>query len=1161
MKITSSSGSEAIGRILITSILIGMQYMNTQASANSMPKKVPTQPASQTAGVNELNQLDITCFGSIRYWPDDADPLGQPIAIGRLASVFESMRAGWNLGAFWWEERDIRAAEVRFEQPVDEAFAQGIMLQYWHRIWPESPPEMPAKEDRSDDAWRGEWITAQTAFRIQQNSIRLTFNALTPLENKDAAFLPGEITYRRTLKIRLLFPQKPGAIRSFRVLSTSFEKEVAVRIELGCGLTTGAGQVEGSLEVFNGFIDTLSVWSGKKADKILPPNRWQLKLDGRPKGVIAHLRAAAPSLSGSNDETIVTVRSTTGTFSFSVDDLENGPINIPTRHAYVAKASDPRTFAQRAISQGLTIRERLRQAPEQTYERAAKEIPPLDPTQRDPRHALRTVYLPLAADASWQKFAIIWGGNVLIDKRRARARGRELARCTWQGDELRWEIGAGSTPCFQRTPENCQMSLLDNILPLVQARWQHEGLIYEEEAFVTLPNSPLSAFDSTRDEQTPAMLMLQITISNPGQKPVDAHLWLKSNQAISALRIDKEFLMESLSQNQVIRARISQPEGAARQMCAQPDQKRERPSLHQIIPLPANSSRRVRMVFPFVGDLTAPDQAMLTALDYEAEKNRVLAYWRDLVQQGCIFNAPEPKFNEVAKTVIWHIRMSAIKCPESGLFLLPAATLGYWVYANESCFQTILLDRLGDHEAATQYLETFLRLQGSRPLPGAFTGTQQDVFYGVKIDAEYDLTATGYNLHHGTVLWALAQHFLFTRDTDWLNHAAPNLMRAANWILGQRRQTQTLDEDGAKEIHYGLLPAGHLEDADDWQYWYAVNAYAWLGLKTLADAFSLAGRPEAALYQNEAAAYRADLRRSIERASELCPVVRLRNNTYVPYVPVQPHQRFRYFGPKKTQYYDRYEKGVYPTLRLSATREALYGPMILLKTGVIDADEPLAECILDDWEDNLTLSTSLNLNAHGWVDDAFWFSRGGMVFQANLQNPIEAYLKRREIPAALRNLYNDFVSCLYPDVNMLVEEYRCWKHGSGHFYKIPDEARFVNRVCDLLVLEVGEELWLAPGTPRRWLEPGQKIEIHQAHTFFGVVSFTLQYGDQPETIEAHVSLPTRPCQTIRLFVRAPFDKPIKAVSVNGAAWNQWDAAEQMVIVPQRERTVHIQIKY
>jgi len=104
-------------------------------------------------------------------------------------------------------------------------------------------------------------------------------------------------------------------------------------------------------------------------------------------------------------------------------------------------------------------------------------------------------------------------------------------------------------------------------------------------------------------------------------------------------------------------------------------------------------------------------------------------------------------------------------------------------------------------------------------------------------------------------------------------------------------------------------------------------------------------------------------------------------------------------------------------LRPGADRETLYGPMILLVLGLFRADEPIANWILNDWEDNQTLTSGMGMNIHGLTDDRFWFSQGGMVFQANLQNPIQVYLRRHEIPAAIRTLYNDFTACLYPDVN------------------------------------------------------------------------------------------------------------------------------------------------
>ena len=226
----------------------------------------------------------------------------------------------------------------------------------------------------------------------------------------------------------------------------------------------------------------------------------------------------------------------------------------------------------------------------------------------------------------------------------------------------------------------------------------------------------------------------------------------------------------------------------------------------------------------------------------------------------------------------------------------------------------------------------------------------------------------------------------------------------------------------------------------------------------------------------------------------------------------------------------------------------LYGPLILLNLGIFGGHEPLAGWLLDDWEDNLTMSSSLGLNVHGWVDDDYWFSRGGMVFQANLQNPVLAYLRRGEIPAAIRNLYNDFVSCYYPDVNVFTEEYRQWRSPSGPFYKIPDEARFVTRLRDLLVREEGQDLWLTAGTPRRWLAPGEAIRLRQMPTTFGAVDLELSVA--ADEITGKVTLPTRnKAAHAFLVLRVPEPRKIATVEIDGRPWSDVDLETGTIRLP------------
>jgi len=1092
-------------------------------------------------------EWDIGAFGKVTYWTTESGPAGGIVRHDGATEVPQSKVGEWNIGVCWQEERDIHSIGVVYEAGVSRELAEGTKVQYWGRIWPGEPPVGHTIEDRFDDPWQGKWLTARTEARLDGNRVTYRFQPLAKDENERAGNLPEPVDYRRTLKVRFLYDKEPPRIASLKVYSPTEAKNFSVRIEFGCG-KAASKLAEGRLEIYNGSITKVTGWGWDARDEMAADNSWKMRTGEKAKGIIAELRAAKPRLPGSNDLTIVTVRSSEGLFSFLVDDLEKGPIYIPTYGVLITPADDPNRFADTNVERGRTVREKLAEEPEQTYDRARQEIPPLDVMLREDGGRL---YLPIAADASWQKFAVEWGGGFFLNKDRAKAKGNERQRCNWQGPELHWYIGTGEQPVYDRNEVTSQMSVLSDYLPVPIVRWNHDGLSFSEEAFVTLLEGPLSPYDSQRSEQTPAILMLRLRISNPTDAAKTAHIWLKPDR-LHDMVLREAFVLDKIDGNTFVRAHLDAPKGTVAAM--------EEGAIHHKLPIAAHQSTVMTIRVPFVGDLTAKDGARIAALDYEAQRNRVVSYWRDIVARYRPFDVPEQKFNDVSKSVICHIRMSTTKDPKSGLFMVPAATFGYQVFANESAFQTLFLDRIGDHETSANYLETFLKLQGSVPLPGTFTGRQKSVLHGTKVDNDYNYTMGPYNLDHGTVLWGLAQHYLMSHDSEWLSRVAPNMLQAADWIIEQRNQTRLTDENGQPVLHYGLLPAGRLEDNDDWGYWFANNAYAWLGLRDTARAFQLAGLPAAERLAREADAYIKDLRAAVRRTSELSPVVRLRNNVYVPFVPSRVYQRFRYFGPMRSGYYSRYKKDTLLTFRLSATREALYGPMILITTGVLDPHDALSEAILDDWEDNITLSSSLGQHIHGVVDDEYWFSRGGMVFQPNLQNPIQAYLLRNEVPAAIRSIYNAMTSCLYPDVTAFTEEYRRWRVGSGPMCKIPDEARFVNRVCDMLAMEVGDELRLAAGTPRRWLEPGRRIEVYNIETAFGKVAYDMHHGDRPGTVEADIVVPDRvPPQRILLFIRSPFGKPIKSARIDGRDWRQWDNDREAVILPVRPGTLHVTV--
>jgi hypothetical protein len=1040
----------------------------------------------------------------------------------------------------WDEERDIQEVDVRIAPGKS-----GIeSVEYWFKNWPYDAPQMPSMEDPVDDPWQGVWLKAEIDEKCEKQECHLTFKALREAENKRAHYLPGTV-YRRTLKLRIT-GRNGSLLESVRTFSNTIEEHVRLSIQ-PAALEKQGTSLSGWISVYNGKITSIRPVGFVKSDSFRQSTNQFSFLTRSNKSFDVEVIAAKPQLPGSNDDTVVTwhaVRKSDSkdlTFSFKVADLERGPILMP---ALGARVTGPHAAFQMPAKQ--TIRERIRREPEQTIERARKEIPALDAVQREWGGPL---YMPLAADSSWQKFAFELGGNIYLSKDGLKAKPDEKQRMNWPGDRLTWRIftGAEASKPIDQTPT---LKPAQGFLPIAEQRWTKDNFAWSEEAFATPLRGPLSPQDPGHSEKTPAALLLRVTVENQSQLHRNAVFWMAPDSD-GPLRVSGHRVFSG----EVLRATLD----GFGELTRLPNT--EQLAVRLSSDLAPGEKHSFVFKLPALTDLSSEEVDQLDALDYDSQKDRVTKYWSELIEKGARFSVPEPAFDTFLRSTIAHIHITATKDPATGLVFLPAASYIYDVYENESCYQLLLLDTLGQHSEAANALDAMLTLQGSKNFPGAHEGSYAGVFHGVRTSDTVDYTANGYGLDHGTVLWTLGQHYLYTRDREWFAKSWPHMRKAIDWIESQRATTKRI-ENGSSVSEYGLLPASKLEDNNDWANWFSINAFAWAGMDLSARALAELKYPEARAVRQAADNYRRDLREAVLRATRRAPVVRLQNGTYQPYVPTVSGRRFRLFGPAQMNYYARYgDSTLKPLLRLGADRDTLCGTVLLLILGVFEPNEPIADWILNDWEDNETLSSGMGMNIHGMTDDRFWFSQGGMVFQANLINPIPVYLKRHEASAAIRNLYNDFVSCLYPDASQFTEEYHQWTHGSGPFYKSPDEARFVNRVRDTLVLEDGETLWLAPGAPRRWISSAAGIQVKNLATFFGPLSYTLHAGRRPKTVEAHVEIPQRnPAKKTWLVVRTPLHE-IKTVQLNGKRWDRVDRSLEAVDLTGVESPADLSITY
>ncbi|MEP6596041.1 MAG: hypothetical protein ABJA71_08835, partial [Ginsengibacter sp.] len=162
--------------------------------------------------------LNITDFGVVKTWINTTDPLGQSISYDDFNK--RSTNDSSDIGIFWWDARDIQRIEVEDKAPIIGESSKMPVVQYWYQSWPETPPKMPSKEDLEDDPWQGKWITAATDVKVSGNLLVYTFKPMTPEENPNTVNLPEAVTYRRTLKARLLYTGRHEPVKSIQVFST-----------------------------------------------------------------------------------------------------------------------------------------------------------------------------------------------------------------------------------------------------------------------------------------------------------------------------------------------------------------------------------------------------------------------------------------------------------------------------------------------------------------------------------------------------------------------------------------------------------------------------------------------------------------------------------------------------------------------------------------------------------------------------------------------------------------------------------------------------------------------------------------------------------------------------------------------------------------------------
>jgi hypothetical protein len=1014
--------------------------------------------------------------------------------VARYGTMWRNER---EVGVFWDDPRDVFYVVLRFVS-LEGINPETIRIQYWQRNWPRHRIPKGKRPGTGrvgwmplDDWWNGEWKDADTDLEVDGSSLIFSFR---PINLKEFPEIEDfDIRERRTLKVRALLKEREGSrISGFETYTDSVWKEETVLVEWGSG---GGEKIwDGHVEIYNG--ELISIEPMNELTRLSGKGSWISKVSGtQTSGIMLKLFYMWNEDPNSYDETIVTIRAKSHSFSFSMRDIERGEeIFVRDFDVLAVKGSlgSSLRFVEEKVegSKRKTFYDRIFDMPEQTFQRAWGDMP-----------RKKRFYAVLGCEGGRQKFGIEPNGTVFCPENWIRrVRGRDTERLVWDGREIRYSFGFPDVEPSERWME-------DGFLPIMHTKWNEDGMVYKQEAFAsTLMKDILEGLKEKMEGDDIVVLLLKISMRNEGDVPKPAKLRFsaRSEHEESLVYLNGLVFSEGYRGSPWVREGWPGPIRYYLALGPKGHIKKEGSDLLYEVALKPGEEEAVYVRIPFVTILSDEEIGRLKSFDHDLEKEKVRRYWISRIEAGSVIETPNEVLNRFYKANLIHILITDDREPGSDRYIARVGSLGYGAFGNESCMVIRNLDRRGYKEEAEKRLDTFVRYQGTAPLPGNFS-SHDGVFYGA---GGYE--SGGYNQHHGWILWCLAEHYRYTRDEEWLKRVAPAMVKGCDWIIEQRKSTFAYDEEGRKVLEYGFLPAGALEDVKEYWYWLATNAYAYLGIKSAAEVLSEIGHPDGPRLSSEAEAYRMDLERGFEESMVRSPVVKLRDGTWVPHFPSRLNRRGRDFG---------------------WIREVLEGAMHLIICGLVDPNSKEATWIIKDYEDNLYIS-----DHYGYpVREEDWFSLGGFSMQPNLLPHPVPYLLRDEVKHFLRGYFNAFAVAFYPDTCLLTEHplptIYDW---AGDHYKTSDESQSVHWFSSMLFREDGDRLILLQAIPSEWLEHGKRIRVERAMTYFGPLSFEVESFIDNGEIRISLDPPKRnPPREIRIRLRIPEGSTLRKVVLNG----------------------------
>ncbi|MCX6376545.1 MAG: hypothetical protein NTU88_11025 [Armatimonadetes bacterium] len=638
-------------------------------------------------------RVDLAPFGGMAYWTG-SDRLTierheAPRENGVFAPVDVPEQGGSHLGIEWNEPRRFERIIVRFADEVPSP--DQVKLQYWHHTWPE---QWVGGWTAVDDPYNGKWVTAHGQAEISGDTWRFTFDPLDITELPRAEDFT--VTFRQTLKVRLLFKDVAPNVREIEVLGTSVWKEADLRIEFG--LSEHELKYAGSISAHDGYVISVD--------------------DSDPKSVLTKVLYADGD---STERTVITVGGDRRTFSFLVTDALSDGVRIPDLGMGVRASSKSNVQSSRLPEleaptlnlepETLNVRppiyDRILTEPEQSYERASREIPQLIKTRQD----IFGRYVPIGCDANRQEFALRYNAEIFADKHELKVVGRDTAKLLWPGKAIFYKFPTGDPPDFRYREDATEQSAMNGCLPIYTSEWKDREFLYEMTSFAALlSESPWNEEKKRGDE--PVVALSRIKIRNTTEEKRTARFWIMienpeelaldedgfiyatgraRDDSVPDAPIQKRWVVEKYPVRR-LRAHVNtrgRGNAKAASCTYEPFGITGIPNaIAYDIELEPRMAHEIELFIPFITFRGDEGRHEINSLDYDAKLAEMANYWQKQIEAGARIEVPEELLTDFNRANLAHIAITADKDIDTGLYMLGAGTWRYQVYGTETADQT-----------------------------------------------------------------------------------------------------------------------------------------------------------------------------------------------------------------------------------------------------------------------------------------------------------------------------------------------------------------------------------------------------------------------------------------------------------------------------------------